>query len=1042
MIYDQLPDKRTRDPNNEKDDNLVSNEHILPTLIKAMHITERKTAQGEDEFARKFLSLMLDPLLVISDFKFADYLKTFNKKFFNYLEREDKRFSGQADVICLTQKHGIFVGELKKTETTSKLLEKDIGKSWYQTLKSRLILKCINSDLNLQDANIHQITCFPYLPLSALKQHLCDIHIKCCVTKEVWEQNEAFSNWLNHYLNCKQSNTELHEDTFRRVGERLILLSTTIREETELSSNAIRKKISSQMQEILDAKYLTPMQKALYDGFSFEKGQENYLKVAINGHFGTGKSFMLLLAIQKLVQMIDKQTIDNEKHAIIFTSISHSGYVAYSGVNNTKAFLKDVKGYLNKVIKSTKITKFLVREWHELQKELGMDRPLSVLEPKIIPSLLNKCKEKYLGQHQNLNNVHLFIDEVTSYGGDNDWTPVEEVARKNNNVIWFGMKGDELNRNEGILKDKLSSNFQVVNLCHIMRCTKRITEFLNETTTFLSHSSKLLRADCKPLEFYRTYYETNVKSQNASSLSSGLEVGHCVDGKTPRLIIVPTCDCKNPFSAYIQKKVENFIQQQHDGSGNDNETESLIFDHIMCQCLKDNLEKAFKTSLCELFGLKNSLTLKEVVNQMDSTVDIIQSSPDGKVLSHPAFKSLRNILKEQQISFEVMDEETNGNGKRLSHKTSTTKITFHDSRDVTGREFDNVVYITGDWRYHYLPTLKDISNSHIFKGCSRAKSQLHIITLGGNDEARLDYNNPFELNDVNILEDILKDPVYPRNISYGWLRFSIEILRRFLLPYLIRKQKLLLLPLHDDKNHPQFKDNNEAIETLQKGTNLVEILDAYVREGNDLFQKGSLIDALEAFWKGLMCLGGRMGNCLDGDNIKSCLNPVDNDEVLDYLNDIKSKELELLNKILECLTTLGKEEEAFVTKQLLTKYFPGDDAVKALKSADFGHNEGEDGNASEKKKDQNKLRQKLSNGIITIINNQEKKYPVFNEDFLLYAQWKFRYHKEADISKGNDIVGPDQRTLDENKRENEYQIKKHKDLFNEYWRYIRDIYFL
>ncbi len=42
-----------------------------------------------------------------------------------------------------------------------------------------------------------------------------------------------------------------------------------------------------------------------------------------------------------------------------------------------------------------------------------------------------------------------------------------------------------------------------------------------------------------------------------------------------------------------------------------------------------------------------------------------------------------------------------------------------------------------------------------------------------------------------------------------------------------------------------------------------------------------------------------MGNCLDGDNINKSLGTIYNSEILDYLNAIKSKELELLKKILK-----------------------------------------------------------------------------------------------------------------------------------------------
>ena len=79
-----------------------------------------------------------------------------------------------------------------------------------------------------------------------------------------------------------------------------------------------------------------------------------------------------------------------------------------------------------------------------------------------------------------------------------------------------------------------------------------------------------------------------------------------MDGKTPKLIVLPDCQCKDTFSSYIQKKIQTTQEDK-------NESESSPLDHMICKCLEDNMEKALKTSLCDLFSKDHTLTLKEVV---------------------------------------------------------------------------------------------------------------------------------------------------------------------------------------------------------------------------------------------------------------------------------------------------------------------------------------------------------------------------------------------------------------------------------------------
>ena len=53
-----------------------------------------------------------------------------------------------------------------------------------------------------------------------------------------------------------------------------------------------------------------------------------------------------------------------------------------------------------------------------------------------------------------------------------------------------------------------------------------------------------------------------------------------------------------------------------------------------------------------------------------------------------------------------------------------------------------------------------------------------------------------------------------------------------------------------------------------------------------------------------------------------------------------------------------------------------------------------------------------------------------NEEFIIYAQWKFMYYHKDDISEENDNVRTVQRAYDA--KEKKYRIELHKKLLEEY----------
>ena len=59
--------------------------------------------------------------------------------------------------------------------------------------------------------------------------------------------------------------------------------------------------------------YMTPIQKDLVDNFSIQEGNMIYSRVLINGHFGTGKTYTLLLGIRRLVDLIQQKNDELSK---------------------------------------------------------------------------------------------------------------------------------------------------------------------------------------------------------------------------------------------------------------------------------------------------------------------------------------------------------------------------------------------------------------------------------------------------------------------------------------------------------------------------------------------------------------------------------------------------------------------------------------------------------------------------------------------------------------------------------------------------------
>ena len=91
--------------------------------------------------------------------------------------------------------------------------------------------------------------------------------------------------------------------------------------------------------------YMTPIQKDLIDNFSIQDGDMTLSRVILNGHFGTGKTYTLLLGIRRLVDLIQKRHCA-QNHMIVFLSAKDEYRQKTGQSGNGDGHLKDAFQFL------------------------------------------------------------------------------------------------------------------------------------------------------------------------------------------------------------------------------------------------------------------------------------------------------------------------------------------------------------------------------------------------------------------------------------------------------------------------------------------------------------------------------------------------------------------------------------------------------------------------------------------------------------------------------------------------------------------------
>ena len=306
--------------------------NIHDSAIK-MSLNTRKAALEKEDLCRKVAAYASQtnakPSLVLSQYEYDKYISRCGKKlsdFWSNSVKNKKYLEGSCDCMWMTLNQGSYIFSLKSTRLSTKenIIVNDIRKAWRQSHKSSLMFESIVSDLECKtDIAFVRIIAFPHIPSDKTKQYLCSYHKNYCMSKEIIEDQNLFNEFFEKLreISCYLE-MPFHEYSLR--AGRYILFSAAIEflpktkanknDHAPLEKHELATKVTEKISKI-GTLYMTPTQKNLIDNFSIAPNKEMHNKMMINGHFGTGKTYTILLGIKKLVKMINE--IDVSQHQLI-----------------------------------------------------------------------------------------------------------------------------------------------------------------------------------------------------------------------------------------------------------------------------------------------------------------------------------------------------------------------------------------------------------------------------------------------------------------------------------------------------------------------------------------------------------------------------------------------------------------------------------------------------------------------------------------------------------------------------------------------------
>ena len=740
-------------------------------------LKKRKAAMEKQEISRKLFIYATKneqkPSLVSSEFDYTKYINRCGgdlSEFWNKNVLNKSDFEGSCDCFWITLDKGVFVIQLVSSETNDdEQLLQEIEQVWKGAHRCCLMFESIVSDLSdvQKRMNVTKVIALPKIEsrrLDRLKQDalLCQRHRDLCMPKECLEDTKEFEEFFNKF---SPLNKQMTDYQYTLLAGRCILLGSAIEflpmattariKHFPLAKTDFCRQVSEKIDKVGQGLYMTPIQKEVIDGFSLERHDNKFRKLIINGHYGTGKSFTLLLGIQKLVHLI-QQTRSDERNLIMFFSAKNERR------QNSDGHLRDVYRNLDNLIKANPNIIFLLiedkihlrnkkdngliaqSETKVLEIDGGDRSALKTLNPfsldgvyglldtlkkvfkdtaftqdctparergkSLHPSHLDfqtQCLYNFSGAVQDGKrsakveelNFYLFADEV-----DHEvinWKSIEKSSEFTKNVFWMGLNSETFNENKRIAKQQ--KDFTEVTLDCVLRNASLNAKFVN-------HVRQMVMKD-------------KVDALNLPG------IGHCVEGLMPKI--------------WFAEKMEN-----PSATSTPSDDKILVTSSNLSSIhLYEKLPNLVLEVIIEMFGLIEDRSFQDIVTEMEENLCVV--SDEG-------------IMKYLKSCFEIMDK-----GRSFQEK-----IHFMTPHSIIGREFDNILYINPSFHFKINSATNDIEESDLINVCSRPKNQLGIIDLGRQKEELNDNKNQ---NRLDVLSSIIdKECIVPQKLS---MKVALHYLR-------------------------------------------------------------------------------------------------------------------------------------------------------------------------------------------------------------------------------------------------------------------------
>ena len=435
--------------------------------------------------------------------------------------------------------------------------------------------------------------------------------------------------------NTKINATGMTQASYKALASRYISISSklgtpgTVSGISQLASAKISKSGSHE-------KYLTPQQKEMIGLFSYA-----YTKLKINGHFGSGKTLILIQGVRKLYQSLMTE-FPAEKHIIFFSSlgcIRQTGHPRYLEEENFLEELKEEFGILIKK-KDSSIGPIIVKVGsllNEIMNHLGIyircDECLSKRvacnhdagfrskqKSMVIPGnlkfrvldLIRIFQKTSELQNVPISNIHLFLDEVCRL--PDDWTLLDAFSKKHKNVVWLAMNSEFYQENQ---HEVHLPSYQEKTLSYILSIKKLNCSIKSFFQAMTGANERMDQIRTEKFE-QKSKKLFNIKPVTEIPNVVPSPAGHVVEGVTPRLLMLRTCFCKNSFQEKAQQvrslKISAIAKMMKSG-GN-------FHSGKFCQCSEQRIKEVLQMSISTMFDLQHIKDFVEVCKGVKNMFEI------------------------------------------------------------------------------------------------------------------------------------------------------------------------------------------------------------------------------------------------------------------------------------------------------------------------------------------------------------------------------------------------------------------------------------